>query len=251
MINWNFQLGRPGLLVSVRSAEEATTAILGGADVIDVKEPGHGSLGAAEQSVIADVVCAIAGRAPVTAALGELVDHSKQVRCNVPGLAMFKVGLSGCAYIPNWQAKWDEVIKDFQASADDAPPLPVAVVYADWQAAGAPAPEEVLSAAVNLRCPALLVDTWNKSSGALFDHWSIKDVQTFMKAVRGQTLRIVLAGSLAGESFAQAVALQPDIVAVRSAACESGRTSQVAEDRVRKLKETILAFHTASGVTSK
>ena len=37
----------PGLLVSVRSAAEAITALEAGADVIDVKEPSRGALGAA------------------------------------------------------------------------------------------------------------------------------------------------------------------------------------------------------------
>ena len=36
-----------GLLVSVRSASEARVALAAGVDVIDVKEPNRGSLGAA------------------------------------------------------------------------------------------------------------------------------------------------------------------------------------------------------------
>ena len=42
----------PGLLVSVRSAAEALSALAGGADVIDVKEPNRGSLGAADDETI-------------------------------------------------------------------------------------------------------------------------------------------------------------------------------------------------------
>ena len=34
-----------------------------------------------------------------------------------------------------------------------------------------PQPRDVLRAAVDLGCPALLVDTWDKSAGTLFDHW--------------------------------------------------------------------------------
>ena len=43
------------LLVSVRSADEARTALAGGASIIDVKEPDHGSLGQAPWSVWRDV----------------------------------------------------------------------------------------------------------------------------------------------------------------------------------------------------
>jgi len=35
----------PGLLVSVRSADEVDDALAGGADLIDVKEPSRGALG--------------------------------------------------------------------------------------------------------------------------------------------------------------------------------------------------------------
>src|SRR5437016_5096196 len=60
------------LLVSVRSAAEAEAALAGGAQVIDVKEPLRGALGRADDAAIAAVVEAVAGRCPVSAALGEL-----------------------------------------------------------------------------------------------------------------------------------------------------------------------------------
>jgi (5-formylfuran-3-yl)methyl phosphate synthase len=240
------------LLVSVRNVEEARTALAAGADVIDVKEPSFGSLGATDESVIAGVVRAVFGRAPVTAALGELVDVSRLKRPAIPvGISLFKIGLAGCARLPDWPAKWHDAVAEIRAFRDIDDPQPVAVVYADWKAAGAPAPEDVLRAATKLRCPALLVDTWDKSSGALFDHWVIEDLRAFMASVRAQHIKTVLAGSLAGESFAQAVALRPDLAAVRSAACESGRTGQVAAKRVRELKETIDAFHNATKVSAK
>ena len=67
--------GMTRLLVSVRSAAEAEAALTGGASVIDVKEPTRGALGRADDGAIADVVAAVAGRAPVSAALGELRDR--------------------------------------------------------------------------------------------------------------------------------------------------------------------------------
>ena len=44
------------LLVSVRSVEEAEAALAGGADLIDVKEPTRGSLGRADDAVIAAIL---------------------------------------------------------------------------------------------------------------------------------------------------------------------------------------------------
>src|SRR3954447_11029832 len=83
-----------GLLVSVRSAEEAACALAGGATLIDVKEPLRGALGRADDAVIRAVVQSVGGTRPVSAALGEWVEQDQ----SVPdlGLTYVKWGLSGC-----------------------------------------------------------------------------------------------------------------------------------------------------------
>ena len=43
-----------GLLVSVRSVEEAKDALAAGADLIDVKDPAKGALGMAEAEIVPD-----------------------------------------------------------------------------------------------------------------------------------------------------------------------------------------------------
>ena len=54
-------------LASVMSAEEAGLALEGGADVIDLKDPTSGALGALPVAVIRAAVDRIAGRRPVSA----------------------------------------------------------------------------------------------------------------------------------------------------------------------------------------
>ena len=60
------------LLVSVVSADEARRAIAGGADIVDVKDPREGALGAPSPRVLSEVVRAVGPAAPVSAALGDL-----------------------------------------------------------------------------------------------------------------------------------------------------------------------------------
>ncbi len=62
------------LLVRVVSADEARGALAGGADIVDVKDPGEGSLGAPAPGVLSDVIRAVGTRAPVSVALGDLPD---------------------------------------------------------------------------------------------------------------------------------------------------------------------------------
>lgn len=63
-----------GLLVSVRNAKEAMAALVGGADLIDVKEPLAGSLGAATPKTWQEIGEVVGGEKPLSAALGELHD---------------------------------------------------------------------------------------------------------------------------------------------------------------------------------
>jgi len=241
----------PGLLVSVRNEAEALTALAAGADVIDVKEPERGSLGAADVGTIAAVVRAVQGRALVTAAMGELAEFADGrmdgARPLLPsGVSLFKFGLAGCGDRPDWQSQLGDAIGGLRDGGNDAP-RPVAVVYADWRKARSPSPEEVLEAALKFKCPALLVDTWDKSEGDLFAHWPIAQIELFVERVRASRVAVVLAGSLAGASISRAVELGPDIIAVRGAACTSGRTGAISADKVRELKELISAGYGSCG----
>ena len=68
------------LLVSVASAAEAGTALTGGADIIDAKNPLGGALGAVSVEVLRDIHAAVAGARPVTAALGDATDEARVER---------------------------------------------------------------------------------------------------------------------------------------------------------------------------
>jgi uncharacterized protein (UPF0264 family) len=236
---------RPGLLVSVRDAREALAALEGGAHVIDVKEPNRGSLGAADSDTIAEVIRAVAGRAPVTAAAGELVDLIHSPPKPMPdGLSLLKIGLAACRALPDWQSRWTEMIAALwprPAANNHA----VAVAYADWRTANSPDPHDVLQLAVAMGAPSLLVDTWDKSAGTLFDHWPADDLASFMTTVHSHGIMLVLAGSLTGANVAAAAELQPDLVAIRTAACDSGRGGRVMRDRVAALDRELNAAQRA------
>jgi uncharacterized protein (UPF0264 family) len=238
IMNYLHQSGRPGLLVSVRNAVEAIEALAGGADVVDIKEPNHGALGAASSETIADVVRTVRGCASVTAAMGELNDIVNAAQKSTPltiptGVSLFKIGLAGCRDLEDWQMHWQQTVSSIAVSK--TPARPVAVVYADWRLARAPEPEKVLALAVDNACPALLIDTWNKSAGNLFDHWPPAHLETFVDRARAKGAAVVLAGSLVGSMFDLALDLQPDLVAVRTAACDGGRNGTVRADLVRAL----------------
>src|SRR5579859_7285507 len=124
------------LLVSVRSAAEAEAALVGGADVIDIKEPANGSLGRAADRTIAEVVARVAGRRPVSAALGEWCESGGDLP-PLDGLRYLKWGFSRLT-----DGRLEEVAATFDRlrAAEPAYRL-VTVAYADWESAAAPPPD--------------------------------------------------------------------------------------------------------------
>lgn len=240
------------LLISVRDAREAERALAAGADLIDVKEPSRGSLGAATRTTVADVVAAVAARKPVSVALGELLEGSVtpgegpvcddsifQLAADEnlaaagelpPGVALAKLGLAGCRRVADWTGVWAAHVARLPVHV-----RPVAVVYADDRCAASPPAQEILAMAVNLGCAAALVDTFDKSQGGLLAHWSLAEVGDFVEAVRGAGLVCVLAGSLQAACIGRLLPLGPDVVAVRGAACRGSRDGVLDGDRVRAL----------------
>jgi (5-formylfuran-3-yl)methyl phosphate synthase len=92
------------LLVSVRSAAEAEAALEGGASLIDVKEPSRGSLGRADEAVVRAVVQTVAGRRPVSAALGELPQGGMKPPPFASSLRFVKWGLASRGADKRWEA---------------------------------------------------------------------------------------------------------------------------------------------------
>ena len=234
---------RTKLLVSVRSAAEAAAAFAGGADLIDVKEPRHGSLGRAETTVVADIAREVAGRAPVSMALGELLENNPLDFPLGAEICLAKLGLAGCRPQPDWRQRWRRAVAALPSTCQA-----VAVVYADWDKADAPPPEDVLCEAKRLGCPFLLIDTFDKSRGGLLDHWPPESLRRFAQEVESAGLRLVLAGSLQSKDLPQVLTIQPSYVAVRSAVCPGLREGDISEQLVRQLTEQI---HAASHRDSK
>lgn len=221
------------LLVSVRSAEEALAGLQGGADLIDIKEPLRGALGAAEVSVWRAVNAAIERRVPISAALGELLDSACLTRAaQAQGFTYVKAGLAGCAKLADWVSRWRQLQQALPSQVEL-----VAVIYADFERAEAPTSDQVIAATVELGLKTLLVDTFDKSHGDLEACLSARGLQRLLTAAKAHRLQVALAGSLTEQTIPAVLPLSPDWLAVRGAACRQGqRTGAVCSERVARLR---------------
>lgn len=221
------------LLVSVRSAREAEIALAGGADIIDVKEPARGSLGAADAAVMSEVVAHVDGRKPVSAALGEW--NELRVIPRVAGLTWCKVGLAGLRSDSAVEGvDWRAGLRVRVGNART-----VAVTYADWRTCGAPDPDAVAEAAAAQACPAVLVDTHDKRRGNLLDLWTAAELRSYIEQVRGRGMLIAVAGSLTFSALEDVLSLSPDIVAVRGAVCGGDRGGDVSQRLVQAWSDAV------------
>jgi uncharacterized protein (UPF0264 family) len=232
------------LLVSVRSAIEATEAVAGGASIIDVKEPSRGPLGRAACSVWREVRRAVPGSIPVSVALGELNEWLEPDRIEIPpdawtGIALRKLGLANADR--DWRTDWRDLRNDLAAVSVRRPvhllehPSWVAVVYLDWETARAPDPDSVIRAARDFEeCSGILFDTWDKSRQTRID----RSCERWFARVRELGRFIALAGSLDVDAIRLLGDLRPDVFAVRGAACRGGdRRAAIDREQVARLVE--------------
>lgn len=232
------------LLVSVRSKMEALEALAGGVDILDVKEPANGSLGMADLNVvreIADLVHQEAAAVPVSVALGELTDWTDfdEVISLPPSVKFAKVGLSGLRGLPDWRRAW----QSFRNRCDDRREQSikwVAVAYADAVKASSPSLQEVLQAAIETDCAGLLIDTFGKDTKSLIDHVPASQLCEIAKECRRGRIFLAIAGRLTVEALSDVSECQPDVLAIRSAACRHGnRQDSVEASRVASFRDAI------------
>jgi uncharacterized protein (UPF0264 family) len=212
------------LLVSVVDADEARVAAAAGADIVDVKNPAEGSLGAPSPAVIAGVRAAVPAELPVSAAIGDMP--------NLPGtaaLAAMGAARSGATFVKVglWGVSTEaEAVELLRAVRDGAAgSVVVAGAYADAaRVPGAPlAPQLLPRVASAAGVEVCLLDTAIKDGRGLLDWLSPEELTSLVDEAHAAGLEVALAGALRAEDLPVLSATEADIVGVRSAACDGDR----------------------------
>jgi len=229
------------LLVSPRDEEEALEAVAGGADIIDVKNPTEGSLGANFPWIIKRIRDLVPRNVEVSATIGDMPNlpgtaSLAALGAAVSGVNYVKVGLLGPRTFDDAVSLMRSVtraIKEYSSGIKVA-----AAAYADWERAGTIDPRLIPDIARKSGSNVAMIDTKVKDGRRLFDFLSLHDLSVIADRARDMGILSALAGSLQKDDIPVLAKLKVDVIGVRRAACEgidrvSGRISR------RKVRELV------------
>lgn len=222
--------------------EEAQIALDGGADIIDVKNPKEGSLGANFPWAIQAVADLAAGLVPVSATIGDL-DYKPgtaslaALGAAVSGAEYIKVGLLGIKTEDQADDMLREIVKAVKGF--DQRKKVVAAGYSDYRRAGSISPMLLPKAAAAAGADLVMVDTAVKDGRSTFEFMSESDLKAFIDSGHACGLEVAIAGTIVFEHLDMLKRLNPDIIGVRGIVCGGDRRSSIRADLVEKLKAAI------------
>jgi (5-formylfuran-3-yl)methyl phosphate synthase len=229
------------LLVSYQNAAELLASEGCLPDWIDLKNPDRGSLGCPTADVAAAFLKTARGlvkqgKTNLSIAVGELRGNAwlgmEEV---IAGFDFAKVGLENCVDNASWSTDAIALSKQLKL-----PERLILCYYADAHRAHSPGWEQVLDASQAVRAPYILIDTFDKQAGRIWDWCCDLELLKMRDSAAKVNILVALAGSLRLHELARAAQLGIDVVGLRGAVCEFGsRVEPLCRDRLRQALEAL------------
>lgn len=230
------------MLASVTGTEEAETAIECNVDIIDLKDPKAGALGALPTAGIRALVAAVGGRLPISAVCGDLPMEPDLIRAKVEEIAATGVDYVKVGFFPSEKAA--DCARALSSLARQV--KLVGVLFADQE------PDfGLLPVFAECGFHGAMLDTAVKNGSRLLDHMPPAGIPDFTRACRELGLISGLSGSLEGPDVPRLLPLKPDFLGFRGALCgELGRTDRIDAEAVRQIRALIPEERQAEGRSS-
>jgi uncharacterized protein (UPF0264 family) len=205
-------------LASVRDETETEIALLSRADIVDLKDPGQGALGAVDLETTRRVVDFVVGRVPISATIGDL-PMQPQAICD----AVIERAACGVDYVKFGLFQGGDPRGCFEVLRAIAGRVRLIVVlFADLLAAF-----DAVYAAADMGAAGIMLDTADKRAGSLLAHIDRRDIARFVYQAKDNGLMVGLAGSLEVADIPELLALSPDLLGFRGALCCGSRSASL------------------------
>jgi uncharacterized protein (UPF0264 family) len=217
-----------GLLASVNSLEEAIIALENKVDIIDLKQPKQGALGALDIETISQIVAHINHKCPISATIGDLPMQADGIIDAVTKIASTQVDFIKIGFFPG--DTWDATVSQLASLTQQELKL-IAVLFADQQ------PDyQILKELKAAGFTGVMLDTMDKGRGSLTQVMPEQVIKHFVEKTKHQQMLCGLAGSLRQEDIAQLLTLQPDYLGFRGAIChQHNRTSKLDKQALKSI----------------
>ncbi|MDD1658356.1 MAG: (5-formylfuran-3-yl)methyl phosphate synthase [Methanomicrobiales archaeon] len=226
------------LLVSPSSLEEAARSLA--ADIIDVKRPAEGSLGANFPWVIR-AIRDLTDK-PVSAAIGDF-----DFRPGGAALAAYGAACAGADYVKvgllfDGEDRARELIRAVVRGVKGEFPSKAVVIaaYADYARLSTISPMAMAPLAAECGADVAMIDTAIKDGKRLFDHMDEEALAEFTAGNRRLGLETALAGSLRFDDIPLLKRIGPEIIGVRGMVCGGDRSSTIRAELVEKARAMVV-----------
>jgi uncharacterized protein (UPF0264 family) len=233
------------LLVSVVNSEEVPAALAGGADIIDIKNPEEGSLGAAPPWTIRTIIEEVDSRRETSCAIGDLPYLPGTASLAAAGAAAIrpdyvKLGLLGTRNATEARAVLSAAVEAVHSTSPGV--KVIGCGYGDWDRVGSVSPLALPQLAAEVGADGVLIDTIGKKGLSLFDYLPVQDLKEFVSGARERGLVSALAGSLRGSHATKLKECSPDVVGIRGAACSKGdrRKGTLTAENIQAFRSAII-----------
>jgi uncharacterized protein (UPF0264 family) len=221
-----------GMLASVNSVAEALLVLSAGVDIIDLKQPALGALGALEITAVKQIVDGIAGRCPISATIGDLPMQSEPVFNAIKAMAETGVDYIKIGFFPG--DDWPGTINKLVELTGQNHAL-IAVLFADSQPDLA-----IMRLLKEAGFTGVMLDTMNKKKGSLTKLMNKTEIGQFVTQTKALQLLCGLAGSLRLEDIPELIVYQPDYLGFRGALFQGhNRVGQLNKQAVVQIKRAI------------
>lgn len=218
------------LLVSPSSIDEARRS--GAADIIDVKKPSEGSLGANYPWVIREIKSF--AKKPVSAAIGDF-----DFKPGGAALTAYGAACAGADYIKigltfEGKEKARAVISAVVKAVKDEFPEKFVVIaaYSDYERMGSISPFDMAPIAADEGADFVMVDTGIKDRQSTFAFMDEEVLRRFTETNTKLGVGTALAGALKFEDIDALRRINPDIIGVRGMVCGGDRNATIREDLI-------------------
>lgn len=221
-----------GMLASVNSLEEARIVLQTGVDIIDLKQPASGALGALDTDTVRKIVNLVQNSCPVSATVGDLPMQADTVIKAIKQMADTGVDYIKLGFFPYGDT---ESTLTKLAELDELNVNLIAVLFADSQSEWF-----LLEKLKDAGFHGVMLDTQNKGQGSLTDILTLTQIKQFIDIAKQQQLLTGLAGSLRFEDISKLQPMQADYLGFRGALCQQHqRTAELDLKAILRIKSAI------------